>query len=198
MPLSKIQAESMNLADTYAFTGTVSGAGSLVKLYSSASSDSVSQLILDSTYINSTYDNYKIIIGYTVDTDGTRMDAQFYVGGTKVTGTDYSYELGALTSSTYTYDADGATQMQLSHTMGNASGETQTLILDLTNVNSTTIATRLHGFHYGGATNVNTVGRAVQAGQDAGAFASVVNGIEFFPHQGTAKFLHFTLYGYTK
>ena len=27
MPLSKIQAESMNLADTYAFTGTVSGAG---------------------------------------------------------------------------------------------------------------------------------------------------------------------------
>ena len=29
MALSKIQAESMNLADTYAFTGTVSGAGSL-------------------------------------------------------------------------------------------------------------------------------------------------------------------------
>jgi len=27
MPLSKIQSESMNLADTYAFTGTVSGAG---------------------------------------------------------------------------------------------------------------------------------------------------------------------------
>ena len=27
MPLSKIQAESMNLADNYDFTGTVSGAG---------------------------------------------------------------------------------------------------------------------------------------------------------------------------
>ena len=27
MPITKIQAESMNLADTYAFTGTVSGAG---------------------------------------------------------------------------------------------------------------------------------------------------------------------------
>ena len=27
MPLSKIQAESMNLADSYAFTGTVTGAG---------------------------------------------------------------------------------------------------------------------------------------------------------------------------
>jgi hypothetical protein len=29
MALSKIQAESMNLADTYAFTGTVSGAALL-------------------------------------------------------------------------------------------------------------------------------------------------------------------------
>ena len=32
MPLSKIQAESMNLADTYAFTGTVSGASGLIKI----------------------------------------------------------------------------------------------------------------------------------------------------------------------
>jgi hypothetical protein len=32
MALSKIQAESMNLADTYAFTGTVSGASDYVKI----------------------------------------------------------------------------------------------------------------------------------------------------------------------
>jgi len=31
MALSKIQAESMNLADTYAFTGTVSGAGGITE-----------------------------------------------------------------------------------------------------------------------------------------------------------------------
>ena len=31
MALSKIQAESMNLADTYAFTGTVSGAGKILQ-----------------------------------------------------------------------------------------------------------------------------------------------------------------------
>jgi len=34
MPLSKIQAESMNLADTYAFTGTVTGTPADVKLIS--------------------------------------------------------------------------------------------------------------------------------------------------------------------
>jgi len=32
MALSKIQAESMNLADTYAFTGTVSGAGKVLQV----------------------------------------------------------------------------------------------------------------------------------------------------------------------
>ncbi len=31
MALSKIQAESLNLADTYAFTGTVSGAGAVLQ-----------------------------------------------------------------------------------------------------------------------------------------------------------------------
>jgi len=33
MPLSKIQSESMNLADTYAFTGTVTGAGGNVPMF---------------------------------------------------------------------------------------------------------------------------------------------------------------------
>lgn len=198
MPLSKIQAESMNLADTYAFTGTVSGAGSLVKLYSSASSDSQSQLILDSTYINSTYDNYKIIMGYTVDTDGTRMDAQFYVGGTKVTSTDYCYSRARNYVSTYAFDNDGATSMQLAHSFGNQTGETCSLVLDLLNVNSTTVATSMCGYSIGGNTDGNTYALTVSGGQDKSAYASVVNGIEFFPHQGTAKFLHFTLYGYTK
>ena len=197
MPLSKIQAESMNLADTYAFTGTVSGAGSLVKLYSSASSDSQSQLILDSTYINSTYDNYKIIMGYTVDTDGTRMDAQFYVGGTKVTA-NYFWTRTRMYASNYVYDYGSATSMQLTHTFGNASGETHTLIVDLSNVNSTTIATRINGVSMGGGTDNNSQSYMTFGGQSTSSFASVVNGIEFFPHQGTAKFLHFTLYGYTK
>ena len=38
MALSKIQAESMNLADTYAFSGTVSGTSDLVKVASSTTS----------------------------------------------------------------------------------------------------------------------------------------------------------------
>jgi hypothetical protein len=43
MALSKIQAESMNLADTYAFTGTVSGASD-VALISTQTTGSASAI----------------------------------------------------------------------------------------------------------------------------------------------------------
>ena len=40
MALSKIQAESMNLADTFAFTGTVSGAGKILQIQTGTKSGS--------------------------------------------------------------------------------------------------------------------------------------------------------------
>ena len=63
MALSKIQAESMNLADTYAFSGTVSGAGDpadFVKLQTTTISSGVSTVDLENVF-TSTYKNYKII-----------------------------------------------------------------------------------------------------------------------------------------
>lgn len=63
MALSKIQAESMNLADTYAFSGTVTGAGdpsNFVKLSTQTASDSTG-IIFDSSLITDTYDNYLLI-----------------------------------------------------------------------------------------------------------------------------------------
>ena len=58
MPLSKIQAESMNLADNYAFTGTVSGAGGLVLLSRQVVSSSTASVIFNNSIITSTYDDY--------------------------------------------------------------------------------------------------------------------------------------------
>jgi len=49
MALSKIQAESMNLADTYAFTGTVSGAGGITE---------ADMFILSSSYVASSGVNF--------------------------------------------------------------------------------------------------------------------------------------------
>ncbi len=199
MPLSKIQAESMNLADTYAFTGTISGAGGLVKLLNTTSSTGASDYTVDSTYINSTYDNYKIIAGYQYVNDNVGLNIRFHVGGSQSTA-NYSYENAALTSSTYNYDALGATTMQVGAASGNATGETGTLVFDLTNANSTTIATRIHGFQYSVNANGNSVGYAFQGGQDSqnNAYVDVVNGLRFYMGAGNIIMRHFTIYGVVK
>ena len=65
MALSKIQAESMNLADTYAFSGTVSGAGDpskFVKIHEEIVSSSVTHVAFTSTYITDTYHTYIVYI----------------------------------------------------------------------------------------------------------------------------------------
>lgn len=80
MALSKIQAESMNLADTYAFSGTVSGTSQLVLLQTiTASSDDE----IDFTSLfSSTYDNYKITAhNVHVSNDNTHIGLRYFIGG---------------------------------------------------------------------------------------------------------------------
>ena len=69
MALSKIQAESMNLADTYAFTGTVSGAGEAndMKLLSSVDASSgTSAVIFNSSVVDSSTYKHFYIIGHRI------------------------------------------------------------------------------------------------------------------------------------
>ena len=63
MPLSKIQAESMNLADTYAFTGTVSGAGASAIGEGQSWSSVIGSRSANTTYTNSTGKPIQIVIG---------------------------------------------------------------------------------------------------------------------------------------
>jgi len=62
MALSKIQSESINLADTFAFTGTVSGAGSegLVHLETQEVTSAVTGLKFGSDVFNTTYNRYVV------------------------------------------------------------------------------------------------------------------------------------------
>jgi hypothetical protein len=60
MALSKIQAESMNLADTYAFSGTVSGIPQgLTLINSTSSTTTVTSFNIDNVF-SSTYKFYRI------------------------------------------------------------------------------------------------------------------------------------------
>lgn len=174
-------------------------AGGLVKLFSSTSSSGVANFDIDSTYINSTHDNYKIIAGYTNVTDNVGTNIRFMVGGSYSTA-NYAYENAAGTSSTYGYDLVGGSNMQVGGANGNAAGETMTLVFDLTNVNSTTIATRIHGFHYGSDNSGNTIGRFFQGGFDTqnNAYIDVVNGLNISMGSGNIIMRHFAIYGLVK
>ena len=186
-----LDATTGNIAFNKPVTGTA-----MVKLLE-ADISNVAQYDIDSTYINSTYDNYRIIAGFTFATDNTILYTRFFVGGTIVEA-NYCYENGANTSSTYNYDSLGGTYMQLAANFGNATGETVTAQMDLTNVNSTSIATRLQGQVFGGATNGNTVGYNFQAGQDVNSYNSVVNGIRFYMSGGNITMNNFAIYGLVK
>ena len=74
MALSKIQAESMNLADTYAFTGTVSGAGDpateVLITSGNTSSGSSTAIVVDNCF-TSTYTAYRIVMWEMMTSGGT-------------------------------------------------------------------------------------------------------------------------------
>ena len=59
MAIDKIQAEGINLADTFAFTGTVTGAGNLTLLNTTTLSSSSSATIQG---LMTGYDNYLFYI----------------------------------------------------------------------------------------------------------------------------------------
>lgn len=66
MPITKIQAESMNLADTYAFTGTVTGTPSDMVQVASASGGGTGTLAFNGCF-TSTYRNYLIMASISLD-----------------------------------------------------------------------------------------------------------------------------------
>tara|TARA_R100000654_G_scaffold11904_6_gene25937 strand:+ start:577 stop:1182 length:606 start_codon:yes stop_codon:yes gene_type:complete len=114
MPFNKIQSEGFDLTDNYAFTGTVTGAGSsdFVKLITTTISSNVSSVDFGSSYINSTYKVYKI-----------------YYRGLKLTGTDnIGLRIGAsgtlLTSGNY--QKGGMAQSYESTSFGGISGTSDT------------------------------------------------------------------------
>ena len=89
MALSKIQAESMNLADTYAFTGTVSGSGYDLLHTITASNDA--NVTFNSTYITSSYKKYIVsVIDLVPSTDAQHL--KFLASADNFTGDLGSYQ----------------------------------------------------------------------------------------------------------
>lgn len=96
MALSKIQSESMNLADTYAFTGTVSGAG-LDLLASIDATPNASNYEWSMDYDD--YDAFVLVIermSGSSTASAENLDIKFYLDGTLDNGSSTPYNVDNL------------------------------------------------------------------------------------------------------
>jgi len=144
MALTKVQAEGVNLADTFAFTGTVSGSGMDLLLNSTISS-AVAQFDISSTYMNSTYDDYVVYATLLPASDGVNLIMTVFESGSVLTGDKYSFECSSNSASSY-LQSNAVHRFGLNTiTLGSAAGEGATIKINCHNVNSTT-----HSFSYGG------------------------------------------------
>ena len=91
MALTKVQAGGVNLADTFAFTGTITGMG-MDLLLTSTWSSAVDFYDIPSSTITSTYDNYFIRWRIRPDTDLVSVKIRFEQGGSVDTGSNYAVE----------------------------------------------------------------------------------------------------------
>jgi len=195
MPLSKIQSESMNLSDNYAFTGNISGAGGLVKLLTQSGVSASSSYDIDSTYINSTYDDYYFILKGTLSAT-VNLYARFFTSGSVVT-TDYGYCLARMDENAYYIDIDGATEMRL---FGGTVTSTGGFIIEglITNVNDTALPTGMTYKVLKLYDTVNVRGETGIAGQDGTKWGTTVNGIRFYGSSGNIAINNFNLFGVAK
>lgn len=109
MPLVKTQAEGINLADTFAFTGTVSGVGKVLQVVNavttgSSNSQSTTEVVYQTVSITPSSTSSKILVGaegagsVICDSNGI-MQAQIYRGGVTDTAIARFYSgLGSTTS----------------------------------------------------------------------------------------------------
>ena len=192
MALTKVNAGGINVADDFAFTGTVSGSGMDLLLDATISS-AVAQYDISSTYINSTHDNYYLDASILPATDNVYPQLFPMVGGSVLSSgvsyATYGHESGSIRGHNFT-------NIRLSYTnSGNADGEFAIINGFLQNVNSTAIPFAFSGYTNMVHTDGVHEGLSITGALDAGSRASVVNGIRLNFSSGNIASGTVKLYG---
>ena len=194
---SDTDAMAISSGGVVTFSQAPVGAGSMIKLYDQ-SVTGVANVTVDSTIINSTYDNYYIIFDQVGATDGQYLAMRLAVGGSVQTGSNYyGYEAqrvggsyGGANQNTSPYFA-----FFTSASLGNATGEGVQAWAIIQNVNSTVRPCSITGlstfYHTDAAPNHSTFGGSVTIANRT----SVVNGIQFLMDSGNIAQANFKIYG---
>ena len=200
MALSKIQAESMNLADTYAFSGTVSGTPQgLTLLQTTTISSAVSAVTIGtSSFFSSTYDFYVIRGNIKPATDGANGWLKIRTsGGLQSSG----YRLNRMWqyAGATTVGLDNATNAnQINEAFGQSISNTHGASFDMfiSQPSSTSVYKPINiktvAFDTGNNSAQHVVGCAWTGGTDA------ITGIEVYFNSGNVASGLITLHGVNK
>jgi hypothetical protein len=198
MALTKVQAEGVNLADTFAFTGTVSGTGGMDLILSATISSAVANYDISSTYINSTYDTYKLIATLVPATDSVTLQSQVFVDGSRDNGTNYGSEVGTFDGGSLdTSDSQNHMDFVI-YNLGSDTGEGVSLIGTLTNINATNLPFSFVGTTHSGATSAVPISAIFFNGHKMDQASSVVNGLRLEFSSGNIESGSIQLYGIRK
>ena len=194
---SDTDAMAISSGGVVTFSQSPVGTG-LTLLLNDTISSAVSAYDISSTYINSTYDSYRII-GYFLPADDNKyLMMQVFVGGTVQTSSIYGYETNNIGSSNQgggNTEADFGTQQFGS---GNQAGEGSSIDMTIQNVNSTVAPFAISGFNNHQNTDPNHNASTFAGSLLAANRANVVNGLRFKFHTGNIASGFFQLYGIRK
>ena len=183
------------------FSGTVTGTA-MVKLLD-ADISSVAEYVIDSTYINSTYDNYRLYARLLPATDNVDLRGQLYVdtslsgSGSLPGGNIYGYENAAMSSSTYngnnasSYGTIGVVNP------GNATGEGIGVVFDFMNVNhfSPSGGVVYHAYHYNNSGLHGASNGSLAMGVPSTYYNHYIRGIKLYFGSGNIANGNIKLYG---
>ena len=195
MALTKVQADGINLADTFAYTGTVTGTQGLVKISSTTVSSAAASV--DLTGMSSTYDFYQCHFTLTPATDNVNVFVRFLnSGGSALDGSVYA---GGLTNEGggELVNTNGATTMEIGSSVGSDTSESMSGILFSGPANSTTHQCGLFGHTAYTNNGGNHVSTTVKYSFVKGSM-QVITGLQLKCSSGNIEAGTFTLYGVAK
>jgi len=167
-------------------------------LLNSTIASAVATFDIDSTIINSTYDDYIMYASIVPATDNTHCVMYVFERGFILDGDKYSYEVAANSSSTYA-NSNSVHRFQFTVTqVGNAAGESISIVITMSNVNSATIP-----FCYGGETqayanNGNAISQTVGGALKVADRDAIINGLRLQFESGNIAAGEVKIYGIVK
>ena len=192
---SDVDAMAISSGGVVTFSQNTVGAGGMDLLLSTSISSATANQEYSSTYINSTYDNYKIDYALVPATDDVHLYAYFAVAGTIATA-NYQFQVSSFDNDGLSDDSDPQIKLNR-YSFGSASGEGVAGIIHLLNLNSTSRPATLIHNNFGIKSNGGVTGNVGGGGFNESQLAAV-NGFRLKFSSGNIASGYVNLYGIRK